>query len=59
MMFAPTKGGKLCNDVTHNVILANHKTERCVRGWLREHAVFDAACFPAFVGASNVTSSVL
>jgi len=58
MMSFPTKGGKLRNDVTH-VILANHKTERCVHGWLREHAMFDAACFPAFVGASNVTSSVL
>jgi len=43
----------------HNVIWANKKTESFVYFWLCAHTVFDVTCYPAFVGASKVISSVL
>jgi len=59
MKFCPRKGEKLLNVVMHNVIKANQKTESCFCHWLHAHAVVDVTCFPAFVGASDVISSVL
>jgi len=58
MTFCPTKGGKLCYVITH-VILANQKTESTVYWWISTLAMFDATCFPAFVRASGIISSVL
>jgi len=37
----------------------NRMTESFVYHWLRAHATFNVKCFPAFVGASDVISSVL
>ena len=52
------KGRKLRNVITHNVIWTNQKTESSVYRWKRAHALFDVTFFPAFVGASEVISSV-
>jgi len=59
MSDAPTKGGKLRNVITQNVVLANQKTESFVYQWLRALTMFNVTCFPAFVGVSDVISSVL
>jgi len=59
MTFGRTKSGKLRNVITHKVILANQKAESFVYGWLRVHATFDKTCFPAFVRALGIISSVL
>jgi len=45
--------------ITHNVIWANQKTEFFVYRWLRALAMFGVTSFAAFVGASDVISSVL
>jgi len=37
----------------------SQKTESCVYHSLHAHAIFDIACFPALVGASDVISSFL
>ena len=55
---APTKGGKLRNVITHNVVWANQKTEYFVYRWQHAHATFDLTCFPAFVGASDVIQAL-
>jgi len=54
-----TKGGKLCNAITHSVIWTNQMSESAVYCWQRAHAPYDVTCFPGFVGAWNVISSVL
>jgi len=59
MKFWPRKGETLLNVVKHNVMKANQKTESCFCHWLRAPAMVDVTCFPAFVGASDVISSVL
>ena len=59
LMFGPTKGRKVCNVIAHNIILTNQKTESFVFPWLRSHSTFDVTCFPAFVGASDIISSIL
>ena len=59
MMFGPIEGGKFCNVIMHNVIWDNQKAEFSVYRWLHAHAMFDCTCFPAFVGVSDVISSVL
>jgi len=59
MMFDLKRGGELCNVIMHNVSWANQKTESCLNCWLWEHAMFDVTCFPIFVGALYVISSVL
>jgi len=56
-MFGPTKGRKLRNVITNNVIWANQKTEYFVYHWLHTHAMVDVTCFPAFVRPSDVISS--
>jgi len=50
MTFGPTNAGKLRNVKKTNVILANQNTESFVFRWLRALAMFDVACFAAFVG---------
>jgi len=55
----PTKSWKLCNVVTHNIILANQKTESSLYLWLSAHAIFDVMRFPAFFRPPDVISSVL
>ena len=59
MTFDLTKGGKLRNVITLNVIMANLKTESCMYCWLRSHAIVDVRCFPALVGPYDAISSVL
>ena len=58
-MFGSTKCRKLLNAVMHNVICANQKTVSFVFCGLHAHAMFNRTCFPAFVGALDVISSVL
>jgi len=53
------KGGTVPYFITYNVIWANQKSESFVYPWLHKLAMFDVICFPAFVGASGVISSVL
>jgi len=48
MTFGRTKGGKLYNVITYNVIQANQKTESVVYRWLRVLIMFDITRFPAF-----------
>jgi len=55
----PTKCMNLRYIIRYNVILANQKNEPCVYHWLRALAMFDAARSPAFVGATDMISSVL
>jgi len=55
----PPNSGNIFNVIMHNVIWANQKTELFMFCWLPTHAMFDKTCFPAFVGASVVISSVL
>jgi len=55
---APTKGGKLPDVITHNVIWDNQKNESFAYRWLRILAMCDITGFPAIVGASDVNSSV-
>ena len=60
MTLGSTKnGGTLCNVTTHNVILTYQKTKTFVNRWLHAYAVFDVTCFPAFVEAPDVISSIL
>jgi len=57
MTVALTKGGNLPNLTTYNMIVviwANQTIESFVYRWLREHAMFDVTCFPAFVKAWDV-----
>ena len=56
--FGPTKGRKLRNVITY-VIWANQNTESFVYSCLCAHALFDVTCFPTFVRAQDVISSVL
>jgi len=56
---APTKGGNLRIVLTNNVVWANQKTESFVFRWLPTLAMFDVTCFPAFVGASDIISSLM
>ena len=54
-----SKGRKLRNVITNNVIRIKQKTESFVHRWQRAHVSFQVTRFPAFVGASDVISSVL
>jgi len=56
----PQKCGKLRSVMTYNVIWANQKTESVVYRWYAhmQHLTFDITCFPVFVGAWGVISSV-
>jgi len=47
------------NIKAHNVIWANQNTGLVEYRWLHAHAMFDVTCFPLFVGAMNIISSVL
>jgi len=58
MAFATTKGGKLFNVITHNVIKANMKTESFVYCWLHTHALFEITGFHIFVRTPDVISNV-
>ena len=51
----PTKGKKLRNVKTHNVVWANQKTESRVYRWLCALAMFELACYSA-IGAFNAIS---
>ena len=53
-----TKGGNFPDAITHNVIWTNEKTKSCVYLWQCAQASLDVTCFSAFVGASDVISSV-
>jgi len=53
------KAGNYATTQRRRLIWANWKTETFMYRWPRAHASFDVTCFPAFVGASNVISSVL
>ena len=61
MTFDPTKGGTLRNFLTHNLILANQKSEYFMNmyRWLRAHTMIDVTCVPAFVGTPDILSRVL
>ena len=59
MTFGLTKGGTSRNILTHNIIWANQKTKSFVHLCLCTHAKFDVTAFFAFVGPSNVVSSIL
>ena len=56
---ALTKGRNSHIVITHNVFWAIQKTESFVYHWLRAHAMVDVTCFPAFVGPSDIISSIL
>jgi len=58
MTFGLTKGRKLCYIITHKIICANQNTESFVYRWVNEQTTFNIMRFSAFVGASNVISSV-
>jgi len=58
MTFGLTKSEKLCNVITHNVIWAK-KTKYFVYRWLCPYVMLDVMCFPAFVRASNIISSII
>jgi len=45
--------------IGYNVIWANQKTESYVYRWLRALALFNVTRFSAFVGESDVISSIL
>jgi len=53
-----TKGGKLRWVIKH-IIWTNKKTESSVYCWQHALAMFDVTCFPTFVRASDVISSVM
>jgi len=59
MSYALTNIGKLCNVITYNVVWANQKTESFVYCWLYALTMIDVTCFPAFLGASDLISSIL
>jgi len=57
-MFRPTKGGKLCIVITRSIFCSNQKTDYlCITGYT--HAMYGVMCFPAFVWASDIISSIL
>jgi len=58
-MFGPTKAMILCYVMIYNIIQANQKDEYYVYLWLCAHPLLKVACFPTFVGASEVISSNL
>jgi len=49
MTFGTRKGGKLRNDIIHNVICVNQKTICFVFCWLCAPAMFDVTCFSPFI----------
>ena len=51
-----TKGGKLCNVITPNVIKTDKKAESSLYCWQRTHALLDVTCLPTFIRASDVFS---
>jgi len=59
MTFGPSKSRNLHDVISENIIPANQKTELLVFCWLHAQIMFDVTWFPAFVGASDVISSVL
>jgi len=59
MTFGSAKGGNSHNVTTHNAIWGSQKIESFVYRWLSVSALFNATCFFAFVGASDIISSFL
>jgi len=55
MMFGLIKGGKLCNVKTHNINWANQNSVSLAS----PKVIFGVTCFPVYVKASVIISSIL